>query len=513
MTDEQTKPVVFGVARKFISAIILFSTLLTLIATCLQLYVDYRKDLKGLKQQLSYLETSHRQSLINDIWLFNEPGIDTQLKGILALPMIEAVRLERQGSPELLVGNQTARHPIYHRIPLAIEHRGKTIQLGTLQITASADGIYTRLQERALLILATQFVQVFFIAAFIYVLFHSLIGRHLAVMAHHAAAVTISTLDKPLILHRSRPEPSSQDELDLLVDALNRMQAQISEYLQERRQIEDTLHEQATQLEDEIAQRQGTQEELNAINTNLEERISTAIAELRQKDNLLLQQNRLAAMGELLQNIAHQWRQPLNNIAVYIQGMQYLHRAGELSQEEMDRDIAAVLEILQSISRTIDDFRELFSKDPVKREFVLQEVVEKTLGLTRSTFEEKNITVTVTAETDVRAFGYPNEYSQTLTNILCNARDALLERHVQHPCITITITREANRSLLIIQDNAGGIPHQILPHIFEPYVSTKGPSQGTGIGLYMAKTMIERNMGGTLTGRNAADGAEFRITL
>jgi len=514
LTADRIIPKSFGIARRFILAIVIFSTVLTLGGTCLQLYIDYHKDLDSISRQLTDIETSHLPSLINDIWLFDDRGLNAQLKGILALPMIESLRLERTDEPVLVVGQSKARHQLIHTIPLSYQHRGKNIPLGTLQITACTDHVIQRMKERALLILFTQAVMIFFISTFIFLLFYQLIGRHLAVMARHAAALTISNLHEPLRLERNQASPQdAKDELDLLVDSLNSMQGQICDYLTERRQIEDTLHEQAALLEDEIAQRQQAEEELNAINCSLEERIAEAIDELRKKDTLLLQQSKLAAMGELLNNIAHQWRQPLNNIAVSIQTMQYLNKAGELSQQEMDRDIKAVMDILFYMSGTIDDFRSFFIKDREKREFVLQEVVEKTLNLLRSTLDDKGIMVSIAAEADVRAIGYPNEYAQSLMNILNNARDALLERQVPGPAITLVIRQEGDRSVLTVSDNAGGIPQQILPQIFEPYFTTKGPSQGTGIGLYMAKTMIERNMGGTLTVRNTAAGAEFRIEL
>ncbi len=501
------------IAWKLIARLIIFIALLTLVGTCLQLYIDYRKDISAVRNQLSYIEASHKQSLSNDIWLFNDQGLQAQLKGILSLPMIDSVRLVRQDAPVLTLGDAKANHPITHTFQLTTIHRKTIMQLGTLSITASTDWIYTRIKERALLILGTQFIQISFISAFVFFLFHTLVGRHLAVMAHHAGQLTISTLDNPLDLQRPQTGQSPKDELDLLVDALNSMQIQISQYLKDRRQIEDTLHEQAALLEDEIAQRPQAQEELNVINSNLEERITAAITELRQKDELLMQQNRLAAMGELLNNIAHQWRQPLNNIAAYIQAMQYLHRSGELTAEEMDNDISAVMNILKQMSQTINDFRSFFRKDREQHEFILQEVVERCISLLSPGLKDNSIQITVQGDENVRVVGYPNEYAQCLINILYNARDVLLERAVADPRIELIISREGKHAVVCVRDNGGGIPAETMPHIFEPYFTTKGPAAGTGIGLYMARTLIERNMGGRLSARNTAEGAEFRIEL
>lgn len=516
-----------SIGVKFISAIILFSALLALISTGLQLYIDYRKDYHAVSRQLSYLETSHQKSLINEIWALNDRGVEEQMKGMLGLPMIEAVRLERPDGQAIEVGQVKARRTIINRFPLSHEFRGKVLPLGTLQITASADYAFERMQERALLILLAKFVEFSAVAAFIFLLFYLMVGRHLSAMARHAREMHAGSLDQPLQLHRPAHSNQRQDELDQLVGAFNQMQQQLGGYIrkrlqteeqlrqeiEERKIIEDTLHEQAALLEEEVAERQKTQEELNLLNVRLEERIESAIAELRQKDNLLMHQSRLAAMGELLNSIAHQWRQPLNNIAAYIQNIQYLNRIGELTQEEMDRDIKEVMEILLYMSHTIDDFRAFFSKDRSKREFVVQEVVEKTLNLSKSALDDKNIKVSLQADPDVRATGYPNEYAQALLNILYNARDVLLERSVIEPRIEITISRTEERSLVTVQDNGGGIGAAVMPHIFEPYFSTKGPSQGTGIGLYMARTIIEHNMGGRLSAVNTANGAEFRIEL
>lgn len=519
-----------GIATKFISAIILFSLLLAVIGTCLQLYVDYRKDLDTISRQLSYVETSHQKSLVNDIWLFNDRGMEEQLKGILGLPMIEAVRVERPNSPAIEVGKVTARRPIVHRVHLSHQYRGKEMALGTLQITASADYAFERMKERALLILLTQFVEISIVAAFIFFLFYLMIGRHLQVMARHAREVTVSTLDQPLQLHRTGKTDRRQDELDLLAAAFNQMQQQLGSYIrerleiegqlreeiEERKRMEGILHEQATQLEDEIAQRQRTQEELNLLNTTLEERIAATISELRQKDDLLIQQNRMAAMGELLNNIAHQWRQPLNNIAVHLQTMQYLKRAGELTDEEMDSDIKAVMDILQYMSHTIDDFRGFFVRDrSTAHEFPLVPTITKALTLVTPALTASNIRVELLKDDreDLRINGYPNEFAQVLVNILYNARDILVEREVKYPRIEIMVSREQEKTVITVRDNGGGISADALPHIFDPYFTTKGPAKGTGIGLYMSKTIVEKNMGGTLTARNTKEGAEFRIEL
>lgn len=307
------------------------------------------------------------------------------------------------------------------------------------------------------------------------------------------------------------------DELDHRVrqrtEQLTQSNSDLQKEILVRGKVEEALHEKTVQLEDEIAERQKVQEALEAFNNTLEVRISSAVAELRQKDDLLIHQNRLAAMGELLTSIAHQWRQPLNNIAAYIQTMQYLHHCGELSGEEMDRDINAVMEILRYMSQTIDDFRSFFRKDRDEHEFILRQVVDRSLKLISSGLIAHNIQVTISGDDTVTAVGFPNEYAQTLMNILYNARDILLERTVADPRIEIEIGRTGTRSVVCVRDNGGGIPPQILPHIFDPYFTTKGPATGTGIGLYMGRTLIERNMGGLLTARNTQDGAEFRIEL
>jgi len=238
-----------------------------------------------------------------------------------------------------------------------------------------------------------------------------------------------------------------------------------------------------------------------------------AVEQLRQKERMLLQQNRLAAMGEMINNIAHQWRQPLNVLGLMLQQMQLFYEMDSFSAEYLETSVAKSMGLINHMSQTIDDFRGFFKPDKEKVSFAVHEVVARTVSLIEDGFKYQQIGISLHASAQPAIFGFPNEYSQVLLNILMNARDALLERRVAAPMVSLTISREAGKAVVTIADNAGGIPEEILEKVFEPYFTTKGPDKGTGVGLFMSKIIIENNMGGSLTVRNLAEGAEFKVVV
>ncbi|OGU13138.1 MAG: hypothetical protein A2076_07645 [Geobacteraceae bacterium GWC2_53_11] len=234
---------------------------------------------------------------------------------------------------------------------------------------------------------------------------------------------------------------------------------------------------------------------------------------LREKEQMLLQQNRLAAMGEMINNIAHQWRQPLNVLGLLVQQMRLYHSIGKFSGEYLDESVNKSMELINYMSQTIDDFRNFFKPDKEQVQFTVNELVARTISLVEDGFKAHKIKLDFNVDANPAVIGFPNEYYQVLLNILMNARDAILERRPENARIAITVGMEGERAVVTIADNAGGIAAESIDRIFEPYFTTKGPDKGTGVGLFMSKTIIEKNMNGRLTVRNTGEGAEFRIVV
>jgi C4-dicarboxylate-specific signal transduction histidine kinase len=273
----------------------------------------------------------------------------------------------------------------------------------------------------------------------------------------------------------------------------------MTEEITERKRAEEALRE--------------SEQKYRQLSEALEQRVREAVDELRQKDKILILQGRQAVMGEMISNIAHQWRQPLNMLALLVQDLQMVRKREELSEEYVDASVKRSLEIIRQMSKTIDYFRYFFKPDKEKVEFRVLETIQKTLFILEGSFKVHGIVTELLQTEDPAVNGYQTEFVQVLLNILINARDALIAKHPESPLISIRLFTEGGKTVVTIADNAGGIPEEIRDKVFEPYFTTKGPEQGTGIGLFMCKTIIEKNMDGRLTVSNVGDGAEFRIEV
>lgn len=263
-----------------------------------------------------------------------------------------------------------------------------------------------------------------------------------------------------------------------------------------------------TTAEEQLREHQRALEELNRT---LEQRVAAALAVSREKDRMVMQQSRFAAMGEMVASIAHQWRQPLNLLGMSVQALQLAHAKGILTQEFMERHCGKTLEVLKYMSQTIDDFRNFFRPEKDPHLFRLDEAVERVIAFFTSSAE--NIVITTDIRSRATICGHMNELSQVMLNILNNARDVLRERGVAEPAIVVSVTSTSNENQIRVTDNAGGIPEQIIDRVFDPFFSTKGAADGTGLGLYMVKSIVEKSMKGTVSAGNSAVGAEFCITL
>jgi len=243
--------------------------------------------------------------------------------------------------------------------------------------------------------------------------------------------------------------------------------------------------------------------ELQQLNRNLELKVQHEVDQSRQKDQIMFRQSRLASMGEMIGNIAHQWRQPLNAIVLIIQSFQMKRLAGvELSDEFIDRQVKEGIALASLMSHTIDDFRNFFKPNKNEEHFSVKDTVEYSLKLVKAYYAKAGIDIFLNCTQDVQISGYPNEFSQVLMNLFSNAKDVLEERNIEKKYIEIIITKQANNAVISVIDNGGGISEEVQDRMFEPYFTTKHKSSGTGIGLYMSKQIIEKQMRGSIIGTN-----------
>ncbi len=242
--------------------------------------------------------------------------------------------------------------------------------------------------------------------------------------------------------------------------------------------------------------------ELQKLNENLEKKIKKEVENSRKKDMIMFQQAKLASLGEMLQNIAHQWRQPLGSLSFIIQSFQTKNMVGKLTDKFIEQKVNDGLKIAENMSATIDDFRNFFNPDKTKKYFMLRECIEHSLELSKYLLEKENISVYLYISEDMLVYGYFNELSHVFLNIINNSKDALSTKENLDKKILVVVKKNQNFAIISFIDNAGGIDEAIQSKIFEPYFTTKYKSSGTGIGLYMTKQIIETHMKGKINCKN-----------
>ena len=270
------------------------------------------------------------------------------------------------------------------------------------------------------------------------------------------------------------------------------------------------LQEREKQLKRALEEEREAHEKLALLNETLEQRVREESSRGREKDHLLIQQSRLAAMGEMIGNIAHQWRQPLNTLGLILGNIKDAYEFGDMTRDYMNETTGKGNQIIQKMSATIDDFRNFFRPNREKQVFSLNQAVREALSMVEASFRNHQITVDWQENgEEIFTQGFPNEYSQVLLNLLGNAREAIQQRRAPDGKVTLRLEQGDGHATLAVRDNGGGIPAEVLPKIFDPYFTTK--EKGTGIGLYMSKMIVENNMDGGIGARNIENGAEFTV--
>lgn len=256
-----------------------------------------------------------------------------------------------------------------------------------------------------------------------------------------------------------------------------------------------------------------TAEQARTLARKMSSEIRHLNAELKKKDTMLIMQSRHTTMGEMISMIAHQWRQPLASISTISGTLNMQIMLGQYDQNLFTEKLNLISDIAVDLSDTMNDFRNFFKEDKTKQLTTWKELIEGSLDIIKPMLIAKNIHISLTYGKNNAFMTYPHEITQVILNILKNAEDVLIENSIEHPQIWIRTSCQNGQASLEIEDNGGGIPPELIDRVFDPYFSTKFDTDGTGIGLYISKTIIEQHGNGTLTVINTDHGACFNIQL
>lgn len=284
-------------------------------------------------------------------------------------------------------------------------------------------------------------------------------------------------------------------------------------------ELKKSLEQKEKELEElnqnlEIKVKEQTKQ-LKELNKTLEQRVIEEIKKNEEKQKLLFWQSRMASLGQMLANIAHQWRQPLTELNLTLFNMKKAFSNN--NSKKVDELYKDSKDLILSMSKTIEDFTNFFNPLKEKKAFKLSDSINETLIILEKSLKKESIRLNIAIENDYEIFGVSSELTQVIINLIQNSKDAFIQKNIQKREITITIKEEKSfekRYIIVeIEDNAGGIEDENIDKIFEPYFTTKHKAQGTGLGLFMSKMIIEKGFNGELSHKNIKNGSKFSIKI
>jgi signal transduction histidine kinase len=253
-------------------------------------------------------------------------------------------------------------------------------------------------------------------------------------------------------------------------------------------------------------------DKLHEIATTLDIKVEEETLKNAKKDRLLQHQSKMAELGDMIGNIAHQWKHPLTRLSLLLQNLKLYKNKNKLTDDIFFDSLVKSNEQIDFMSKTIDNFKNFYKTDRDKNKFKIKESLNDVLKIIGTVLEHNNIRISMFDNKNIKIFGIKNQFSQVLLNLIVNAKDALVENKINNPKILIKISQKNNKNIILIEDNAGGINKDIIDYIFNPYFTTK-KEKGTGIGLYLCRTIIEDEMGGKINVFNTQNNTCFKITL
>jgi len=453
--------------------IFLISSTITSISVYFQLNNEYNEQIRQFELELNNIKNNRLDILSQAIWTVDNDSINVFLKDLVDNEKIIYAKIH-EGNKELIsLGKPKHIDVIEKEFIIRKTLNGKVREIGKLVIIADLTPLYSYIGTRAIETTLIEIFKILVISLLVIFVTKRFLINYLEKMALYANNLSISNLHIPLEL-KNNEEQSSNDEIDIVANSINSMR-------------ENLLFE---------------------------------IEKNRKNDNIIAQQTKMAAMGEMIGNIAHQWRQPLSVITTAASGVKIEHEMDMLTDKRLIESLDGITKSAKHLSSTIDDFRDFFKQDKEKNTFNIKSTFSKTLSLISNQFLNNEIKIIDNIES-VILHALENELIQVLINILNNSRDELLTKEKQELLIFINVYTKSDFMIIEIQDNAGGIKEDIIDRIFEPYFTTKHKAQGTGIGLYMSEEIISKHMNGTISASNVSyvyneneyNGAKFIIKL
>ncbi|VAW78211.1 Phytochrome, two-component sensor histidine kinase [hydrothermal vent metagenome] len=480
---EHATPGIFSsiIARRLITYVILFSSLITLIATAFQLYLDYDKDINYIEDSLQQIQTVHLNSLSETLWASDARELRTHVEGILQMRDMQFLEIRDDDRVWVRLGTPQSQNTIQRQFTMTHQFRNHTITIGTLTVVASLKGVYQRLIDRVWIILFTNAIKTFLVAGFIFVIFHTLVTRHLVNIAEFTRNLDPETLGTPLELETKGRRKHKPDELDLVVDAFRQMQNNIQESFNALKDAERKLKNHREHLEEQVVSRTS---ELNRINKELE---------------------------TFSYSVSHDLRAPLRGIDGF--SLALLEDYSDILDDTGKDYLKRVRTASQRMSVLIDDLLELsrvarsnFSKQSV----CLSELAEEAIKQLQQENPDRNIEITI--DQGIHAHGDPHLLAILLDNLISNAWK--YTGKTSQPWIHFGNREIDGKTVYFVEDNGAGFDMNYADKLFGAFQRLHGNEfEGTGIGLATAARIVGRHAGRIWADSPTDQGAIFMFTL